>query len=154
MNIRLVSAVFTLPALLLILPASAPAQGQAATPEKAPPADGKADAGAAKTVKGWGEAIDPAGDCKFEQKDGKLTIIVPGSAEPHDLSAELKSSTAPRVFTPLNGDFDMQVKVEGEFQPGGESTQAGRTGYTGAGLVVFADAENYVRLERATLQRS
>jgi regulation of enolase protein 1 (concanavalin A-like superfamily) len=42
--------------------------------------------------------------------------------------------------------------VEGEFRPGSDSSQPGRSGYRGAGLVVFADAKNYVRLERATLE--
>jgi regulation of enolase protein 1 (concanavalin A-like superfamily) len=105
-------------------------------------------------IENWGVALDLAGDCEFKAEDGKLSITVPGSAKPHDMSTELLSSTAPRVLQPASGDFVMVVKVEGEFAPGGESTQRGRTGYTGAGLVVFADAENYVRLERATLQSS
>jgi regulation of enolase protein 1 (concanavalin A-like superfamily) len=99
----------------------------------------------------WGTAYDPAGDCGFKLDDGKFTVTVPGSATPHDLSAELTSATAPRVLQPLKGDFVIEVKIDGEFEPSGESTQFGRTGYTGAGLVVFADARNYVRLERATL---
>lgn len=32
------------------------------------------------------------------------------------------------------------------------ATQPGRTGYTGAGLVIMSDDDNYVRLERAALQ--
>lgn len=104
-----------------------------------------------EAIAGWGTAIDPAGDCKFKAADGKLMITVPGTDKPHDLSPELASSTAPRVLQPVRGDFVIQVRVDGEFQPGDESTQAGRTGYTGAGLVVFADQGNFVRLERATL---
>lgn len=102
-------------------------------------------------VEGWGTALDLAGDCKFVAKDNALVMTVPGG-KPHDLSAELKSSTAPRVLKPLSGNFVLQVKVEGEFVPGGESTEPRRSGYRGAGLVVFADARNYARLERATLQ--
>ncbi|MDB6131955.1 MAG: hypothetical protein JWM59_198 [Verrucomicrobiales bacterium] len=105
-----------------------------------------------EAIKGWGMARNPAGDCGFSVKDGKLTITVPGSDKAHDLSAELENLTAPRVLQPLIGDFRIQVKVEGEFQPGGESTQEGRTGYTGAGLVIFADSRNYVRIERASLE--
>lgn len=104
-------------------------------------------------VEGWGVAQNPAEDCLFKTGDGgKLTITVPGSSKPHDLSAELGNCTAPRVVQPVEGDFTIQVKIDGEFAPGGESTQEGRTGYTGAGLVVFADADNFVRIERATLQ--
>jgi regulation of enolase protein 1 (concanavalin A-like superfamily) len=105
-------------------------------------------------VEGWGTAENPAEDCLFKTGEGgKLTITVPGSAKAHDLSAELGNTTAPRVLQEVEGDFTIQVKIEGEFAPGGESTQEGRTGYTGAGLVVFADANNFVRIERATLQR-
>ncbi len=57
------------------------------------------------------------------------------------------------MLQPLKGDFTLEVKVEGEFVPGDKSTQQGRTGYTGAGLVVFADDRNFVRIERAALQR-
>src|SRR4030095_8806517 len=63
-----------------------------------------------------------------------------------------KSSNAPRVLHEITGDFTLQVCVLGEFKPGDKSTQPGRTGYTGAGLVLFADSKNYVRLERATLK--
>ena len=104
-------------------------------------------------IENWGTALDLAGDCKFAAKDGALVITVPGG-KPHDLSAELTSSTAPRVVRGVSGNFVIQVKVDGEFQPGSESTQPGRSGYRGAGLVVFADDKNYVRLERATLHWS
>src|SRR5687768_13293767 len=70
---------------------------------------------AQKDIKGWGTPIDPDGDCAFQADAGKLTITVPGEAKPHDLSAELSSTTAPRVLQPLKGNFVLQVKVEGEF---------------------------------------
>ena len=106
------------------------------------------------TLAGWGELVDPDGDCVFEKKDATLTITVPGTPKPHDLSAELISMNAPRVLQPVTGDFTIEVRVDGEFKPGDESTQAGRTGYNGAGLLLFADSRNFVRIERATLQRS
>jgi regulation of enolase protein 1 (concanavalin A-like superfamily) len=101
----------------------------------------------------WGTTINPAEDCKVSQGVGSLTISVPGTAKPHDLSPEMDSCTAPRVVQPVKGDFTIEVVVQGEFDPGDESSQEGRTGYTGAGLVVFADEKNFVRLERATLHR-
>jgi len=103
--------------------------------------------------KDWGKTIDPAKDCTFTQEAERLTIDVPGTAEPHDLSPEMDSCTAPRVVQPVKGDFTIVVMVHADSDPGEESTQAGRTGYTGAGLVVFADEKNFVRLERATLNR-
>ena len=106
---------------------------------------------AKQKIEGWGTALDLTGDCKFQAKDGALVMSIPGG-KAHDLSTELLSSTAPRVLRPLSDDFSIQVKVEGEFRPGSDSSQPGRSGYRGAGLVVFADAKNYVRLERATLE--
>ena len=103
-------------------------------------------------IKGWGTPRNPAADCLFKAENDSLTITVPGSPTPHDLSPELNSSTAPCVLQPVSGDFTIEVKVDGEFTPGDDSTQKGRTGYTGAGLVVFADQANFIRLERATLQ--
>lgn len=124
--------------LLALLAIVLPSVADEPTPKKEP-------------IEGWGVALNPAEDCKFKAENGKLTITVPGSDKPHDLSPELTSSTAPRVVQPVKGDFIIQVRVDGEFQPGAESTQPGRTGYTGAGLVVFADETNFVRIERATL---
>ncbi len=128
---------------------------EAAPPEPAPAPEKSAAAEKAgdpdKTIKGWGAPVDPAADCSFKKDGNKLIINVAGSARPHDLSSELDSMTAPRVLQPLQGDFLLQVRVDGEFKPGGESTQEGRTGYTGAGLVVMADEKNFVRIERASL---
>jgi len=103
---------------------------------------------------GWGEAVDPAQDSQFTVSDTGLLLVVAGSDRPHDLSAELGNVDAPRVLQPMTGDFKIEVKVDGLFSPGGESTQPGRTGYTGAGVVIMADDNNYVRLERAALQFS
>lgn len=103
----------------------------------------------------WGEIIDPAEDCHFSMKDGKLRTWVPGSETPHDMNPEAGttgSNDAPRLLQPVTGDFSIQVKIGGEFAPGEESTQPGFTGYSGAGLLVMADDLNFVRLERASLQ--
>ncbi|MEP4079933.1 DUF1349 domain-containing protein [Haloferula sp.] len=111
---------------------------------------------AARFRKEWGVKMNPAGDCLFETEGDLLRITVPGSEEPHDLNPEAGtpgSDNAPRVLKPVNGDFIIQVKMNAVEDPGEDSTQPGFTGYVGAGLVVFADAKNFVRLERATLRR-
>jgi regulation of enolase protein 1 (concanavalin A-like superfamily) len=128
-----------------------------------------------KIIEGWGTVFDPADDCIFKAEAGgfiapaetaksivwpwlwarqpaKLTIVIPGSAEAHDMAAELDSTTAPRVLKRVAGNFVIQVKVDGKFQPGGESSQPAHSGYTGAGLIIFADEKNYVTLQRASLQ--
>ncbi|MEO8497506.1 MAG: DUF1349 domain-containing protein, partial [Planctomycetota bacterium] len=71
----------------------------------------------------------------------------------HGLSIELGRMNAPRVLRKAKGDFVLEVKVEGEFAPG-EQTIPERTPYNGAGLLVFGDERNYVRLERAILTRN
>ena len=104
-------------------------------------------------IRGWGKSIDPDGDCKFSLKEDELSICVPGSNGPHDLAAEIEVTNAPRVLQSVRGDFMVQAKIEGRFEPGDQSTLPGRTGYNGAGLVVMADANNVICLARAALQR-
>ncbi len=104
-------------------------------------------------VAGRGRAINLSADSVYLTEDGRLTIAIPGSAKPHGLSSELGSASAPLAVQPVKGDFAIEVRVDGRFQPGDVSTQSGRSAYTGAGLVVFADATNYVTMVRAALQR-
>ena len=128
------------------------AWSQQAIESPAEPAKVEAAKPAEQQIEGWGKAMDLDGDCQFSLKSGRLMITVPGSAQPHDLSAELDSTNAPCVQRHVAGEFMITVKVEGEFTPGVVSTQPGRTGYNGAGLLLISDTRNYVRLERAALQ--
>lgn len=103
----------------------------------------------------WGKAVDPAKDCKFEAKDGKLKITVPGGKEPHDLSAELNAPmAAPRVVREIEGDFQLEVNVEAFEVPEGTAGGTERNvAFWGAGFLVWQDEKNYVRLERAMFRR-
>jgi hypothetical protein len=105
-----------------------------------------------REIPGWGTAIDPDDDCKFFVAEDALRIRVPGS-RPHDLAADIDTTNAPRVLQSVRGDFTIQVRVEGRFAPGDESTKEGRTGYHGAAIVAMCDAQNVVTLARAVLQR-
>jgi regulation of enolase protein 1 (concanavalin A-like superfamily) len=107
-------------------------------------------AGRAREDKPWGDAVDPDADCKFEWKPSecKLRIIVPGRT--HILSAELGRVNAPRIVRDVKGDFDLSVRVEGTSHPGGKATTTVYPPYHGAGLVIWQDPENYVRLEIAS----
>ncbi len=102
-------------------------------------------------LKGWGEPIDPDGDCSIDQKDGRLTIKVPGTR--HGLEAETKSLNAPRVLRDIKGDFIADLKVEGTFEPTA-GTNPRALPYLGAGLLLWSDAGNYIRLERAAIRRN
>ncbi len=73
------------------------------------------------------------------------------AAAVHDLSIELGQMTAPRALEPVSGDFDYQVQVSNVNGPQGPSLQAKRVAFVGAGILVWRDKQNYIRLERAAL---
>ena len=78
-------------------------------------------------------------------EEGRLTIEVPGGT--HDLNAVVGMS-APRVLKEVEGDFVVQVKVTGDFKPGEQSASPNTSSFNGAGLLIWQDSKNYVRLER------
>jgi LSD1 subclass zinc finger protein len=128
--------------------------GAPAAPLNAPAAGGPAEKPAEKPagpLGEWGAAVDPDGDCSLTRAGGSLTIAVPGTA--HDRSAELGRLNAPRALRDVTGDFTVEVKVTGTLRPGADSTVPARLPYNGAGLLVWHDPNNYVRLERAALVR-
>jgi regulation of enolase protein 1 (concanavalin A-like superfamily) len=96
-------------------------------------------------IKGWGKVIDPEGDCTVKADKGKVTITVPGTN--HNLNPSLNSK-APRVMQEVEGDFVASVKVSGDFDPGEKGTKPSATAFNGAGLLLWKDEKNCVRLER------
>jgi WD40 repeat protein/serine/threonine protein kinase/regulation of enolase protein 1 (concanavalin A-like superfamily) len=100
----------------------------------------KADAGA------WGTFEDPDEGCAFKLEGGALALTVPGSA--HVLDIERGKMNAPRVLRPVEGDFIVQMKVGGKFDPRRPSTFTSAP-YHGAGFFIRQDDNNYLRLERA-----
>jgi regulation of enolase protein 1 (concanavalin A-like superfamily) len=105
-------------------------------------------------LKGWGEAIDPDGDCSIDLENGRLTIKVPQvPGKGHGLEAEYKTLNAPRVLRDIEGDFIADLKVEGTFRPLGGSAKPNSFPFVGAGLLLWSDAGNYIRLERAAIVR-
>jgi regulation of enolase protein 1 (concanavalin A-like superfamily) len=108
------------------------------------------ESGSGKTLKGWGKTTDPDGDCTFSLEGDRLTIEVPGTL--HDLNPMGKFN-APRVLRSVSGDFVASVKVDGKVQPSGDATSGYALPYNGAGLVVWKNEQNYIRLERAAILR-
>lgn len=83
---------------------------------------------------GW-KWIDPdrSSPTEHDFKNGRLSMkVVP----PKDLYGNDRS--APRMLKAINGDFQLEARVK--FAP--------ESDYQGAGLLIFADGEHYVRLER------
>ncbi len=117
--------------------------------------DGKETAVTAPTVlsfeTGWDKPVDPDGDCKLVADKGSLTIVVPGKH--HNLGVEKGMMNAPRLLREVSGDFTAQVRVGGDFQPGAVSTTPEYLPFLGAGLVLMAGDQTYLRLERAVVNR-
>jgi len=101
------------------------------------------------TLRGWGAAIDPDGDCRFAVDRNRLTITVPGTD--HGLGFERGQMNAPRVLQEIEGDFIVQVRVSGNFPKGAKSVVSGRRPFFGAGILLYQNDKTYVRLERAEL---
>ena len=57
---------------------------------------------------------------------------------------------APRVLQEVEGDFVLEVRVTGTFEPGDQAI-AERLPYHAAGLLLMKDEQTYVRLERAAM---
>ncbi len=70
---------------------------------------------------------------QFDTSGGVLKLKIPGGT---DLFGE--NQTAPRLLKPISGDFEIETKVK--FDP--------KTGYQGAGILVFNNEKNFLRFER------
>ncbi len=93
--------------------------------------------------------IDPDGDCEVvvHTESDRASMLVPGVA--HLLSAEIDRMNAPRILQEVRGDFEVRVKVVGTDQPGSRASTTQYAPYHGAGILVWKDPGNYVRLEIA-----
>ena len=95
----------------------------------------------------WGKFVDPGKDCKltFEADDAVAVLQVPGEA--HLLSTEHSLMNAPRLLQRVSGDFEVKVRVLGTDKASGKPTSNLFPPFHGAGILVWQDPDNYVRLE-------
>jgi len=119
-----------------------------ATAESSPALEAKS----VQSIAGWGDFINPEADCKFGVSDKKLTIVVPGTS--HILTPESHGMNAPRVMQEIAGSFDMQVKVTAHFTGDAKAATTGRNPYQGAGLLVWKDDANNLKLTPAQSTRN
>src|SRR6478672_5429970 len=99
---------------------------------------------------GWGEVVDPDGDCKVTEDKGTLTLTVPKTH--HDLTyqEDVTKLNAPRVLQPVEGDFTLTVTVKAYPPPMGLQSSSGKHTFCSTGLLIWQDDKHYVRLERAS----
>ncbi len=94
---------------------------------------------------GWEKPVDPDGDCKFIRDKDALTIEVPSTD--HALGIELNLMNAPRLLRDVKGDFIVELRVSGEFQPSNvATTNSGIPPFVGAGLLLMNGERTYIRL--------
>ena len=95
----------------------------------------------------------PDKDCKIQRDKGSLTIEMPGSD--HDYDPVRERFNAPRIFSDLEGRFDLQVRVRIDYFPSAQSTVKGRPSFVSAGfLLIYPDKDYSIcsRIEYALAQ--
>jgi regulation of enolase protein 1 (concanavalin A-like superfamily) len=94
-----------------------------------------------------GPLIDLDRDCKVSTDEEGFTIETPG--KPHIITPE--KANAPRALEKVTGDFVAEVQVPGEIRPGVNPLKQFPFTFQGAGLLLWVDQENYIRLERTVM---
>jgi S1-C subfamily serine protease len=108
-----------------------------------------------------GPLIDPEKDCHLEKNDEtyKIKIEIPGKIHtlaPYVVSRLNKKKplhNAPRTLAEVEGDFVALVEVTGEISAGSKLPKDRQNNtlpftFQGAGLLLYQDKDNFVRLER------
>jgi regulation of enolase protein 1 (concanavalin A-like superfamily) len=104
----------------------------------------------AQTIAGFGTVVDPDGDCRFADRV-KMTISVPNTMHGITYRPEPGQSklNAPRLVQDVKGDFQITIKVAAFATPPTKASTTGRPCHQAAGLFVWQDDRNFIRLERA-----
>ena len=108
---------------------------------------GHADDQEQRVIPGWGEVVDPAGDCTIEEAAGTLTITVPGKEHNLNPLPGWNNLDAPRVLRDVDGDFVLQVLVRKFDMPKAEtsSNKEKPASFVAGGLLVWKDGKNFLR---------
>jgi regulation of enolase protein 1 (concanavalin A-like superfamily) len=138
--------------LKLLATAAQPAAGAAApAPARRRPAAASGSGAVDGLIVGWGTAVDPVGDCNLHRDGANLVMDLP--AKPHDLTPFSRLFNVPRVVRPVEGDFEVQVKVEGDFKPSGTSERLVDEPQNGAGLIVLGEGQAHIILDKMVFMR-
>jgi regulation of enolase protein 1 (concanavalin A-like superfamily) len=97
----------------------------------------------------WGRPASTSG-ANFQEDEGKLTITLPGKDNAFDPQHNLITNRA-TVMRTVEGDFTAEVRIGGDFPLALDATANNRRVLLGAaGLLLHADKNNYMRLERSS----
>lgn len=103
--------------------------------------------GTVAPIPGWGQPIDPDGDCRIHLDGADLVIEVPST--PHTLRGYPHPRNAPRVLRDIESNWTATVKVSAELDLGdAPAGAAAEPPSQSAGLVLWLDDLNFVRLAR------
>ena len=101
------------------------------------------EAADSKTVPGFGQLVDPVGDCTVKEENGKAALTVGTN---RNLSGYFpENNKAPRILQDVQGDFTVTVKVTGDFNP---PSREKANAFNGAGLLIWDTEQNFIRVER------
>lgn len=121
-------------------------------PERPGMIAGMAESTKPKTLAKWSCEVNLNPGVKIVNKPGSTTIDVPGE-EPMVNAPQYQLWNAPSALVRVDGDFVAMVRVTNEFDPGSDlitisgNKKADMT-FQGAGLLIWQDTKNFVRLER------
>ncbi len=89
-------------------------------------------------VSGWSNPVNPDRDCKIRRDEATLIIEMPGTD--HDYDPIRKHFNAPRILRDMEGDFEINVRVQIERRPSAKSTAKGQPSCVSAGfLLIYPD---------------
>jgi regulation of enolase protein 1 (concanavalin A-like superfamily) len=97
---------------------------------------------------GWGNFVDPDGDCKHAWNGGKLSFSAPGKQR--ELQGNGKQN-APRLLVERTGDFAMIVRASGKLAPQPVAAGSKFAPYHGAGILMWHSDRYFIRMERAKI---
>ena len=111
----------------------------------------------AKRIEGlWDRSriIDPDGDCRILPGQCERSSLDPRTRRRPPLEREIDRMNAPCILREVaEGDFEVRVRVKGIGSPGSRASTTRYAPYHGAGILLWKDPGNYVRLEIAADRR-
>ncbi len=99
------------------------------------------------TFPGLGPWVDPTQSASSRNQGGAIIVTVPAGI--HILSPELNHRDAPMSVMEVSGDFEVRVTVGGGIKPGSKPLKDLPIAFQGAGIVLWENADNFMRLERS-----